>query len=60
MEQFEQREVVHDSFRESDDVIHVLQSDWNAKILAHGTKIEWALHQTLFLRMRVKRGWARD
>ena len=29
------------SFRESDDVTHVLQSDWSAKILAHGTKIEY-------------------
>ena len=40
MEQFEKREVLHDSFREGDDVTHVLQSDWSAKILAHGTKIE--------------------
>ena len=44
----------------SDDIIHALQSDWNAKILVHGTKIEMALHRTLFLCMQVKRGWARD
>ena len=40
MEHFEKREVLHDSFRKCDEVIHVLQSDWSAKILAHGTKIE--------------------
>ena len=32
----------------SDDVSIVLQSDWSVNILAHGTKIEYAFHQTLY------------
>ena len=58
MEQFEKCEVLLESFHKSDDVIHILQSDY--QILAYRTKIEYALHQTLFLHMHTKRGWARD
>ena len=34
----------------ADGVTTVLQSDWSAKILVHGTKIEYAFHRTLFPR----------
>ena len=37
MEQLEKHEVLHDSLHEGDDIIHILQFDWSAKILAHRT-----------------------
>ena len=41
----------------ADDITTVLQSDWSAKILAHGTKIEYALHHTLLPRAIKESGY---